>query len=159
MLRSLRTVLVMVVLLLLLVLTAALMGRMVFSCSWAVYFTDCAARYPPAQWIEQCGAIPWDDDYINDKVRARAVTACRRHEPADESRLRLQTLGCAVTCAAWLQCHMWRYGDDLKPVWGVGAKGGVHAVLSGGGGGGVGDIIEFASGIFAYNWREHTRAR
>ena len=43
------------------------MGRMVFSCSWAVYFTDCAARYPPAQWIEQCGAIPWDDDYINDK--------------------------------------------------------------------------------------------
>ena len=55
------------VLLLLLVLTGALMGRMVFSCSWAVYFTDCAARYPPAQWIEQCGAIPWDDDYINDK--------------------------------------------------------------------------------------------
>ncbi len=54
-------------LLLVLVLTAALAGRMVFSCSWAVYFTDCAARYPPAQWVEQCGAIPWDDDYINDK--------------------------------------------------------------------------------------------
>ena len=53
--------------LLVLVVTVALMGRMVFSCSWAVYFTDCAARYPPAQWIEQCGAIPWDDDYINDK--------------------------------------------------------------------------------------------
>ena len=29
-------------------------------------------------------------------------------------------------------------------------------VLSGGGGSGVGDIIEFASGIFAYNWRAHT---
>ena len=32
-------------------------------------------------------------------------------------------------------------------------------MLSGGGGSGVGDIIEFASGIFAYNWRAHTRAK
>ena len=46
---------------------------MVFSCSWAVYFTDCAARYPPAQWVEQCGAIPWDDDYINENELAHSA--------------------------------------------------------------------------------------
>ena len=95
--------------------------RMVFSCSWAVYFTICAAKYSPDRWVEQCGAIPWDNNYIQNK------------------------------------CHMWRYGEDLSPVWGAGSRGSLaKRVLSGGGGSGVGDIIEFASSIFAYNWRAVT---
>ena len=101
---------------------------MVFSCSWAVYFTICAAKYPPGQvmanscnpmdnpycsckltrqhdgqWVEKCGAIPWEDNYISDN------------------------------------CHMWRYGEDLAPVWGSGSKGELERrILSGGGGSGVG---------------------
>ena len=94
---------------------------MVFSCSWAVYYTICASKYPPSQWVTQCGAIPWDDEYISDK------------------------------------CHMWRYGEDLKPVWGSGSKGTLEQrMLSGSGGGGAGDIIEFAASVFAYNWRAVT---
>ena len=95
--------------------------QMVFSCSWAVYFTICAAKYPVGEWEEQCGRIPWEDDYISDK------------------------------------CHMWRYGEDLAPIWGGGAKDTVtKRILSGSGGSGVGDIIEFASSVFAYNWRSVT---
>jgi|EP01049_Picozoa_sp_SAG25_P005957 hypothetical protein len=41
--------------------------QMVFSCSWAVYFTMCAAKYPPGEWEERCGPIPWDNHYIADK--------------------------------------------------------------------------------------------
>ena len=52
---------------------------------------------------------------------------------------------------------MWRYGQDLSPVWGSGTKGSIETrILSGSGRSGVGDIIEFASGIFAYNWRAVT---
>ena len=94
---------------------------MVFSCSWAVYFTICAAGHPVAEWESACGRIPWDQDYINDK------------------------------------CHMWRYGQDLQPIWGEGSKAPATAnLLSGHGGSGVGDVIEFASSIFAYNWRSET---
>ena len=50
-----------------------------------------------------------------------------------------------------------RYGEDLAPIWGSGNKDSVATrLLSGGGKSGVGDIIEFASGIFAYNWRAVT---
>jgi hypothetical protein len=72
-------------------------------------------------YTQECGAIPWENDYVNDK------------------------------------CHMWRYGSDLSPVWGSGNKNDVATrILSGGGRSGVGDVIEFASGIFAYNWRAVT---
>ena len=48
-------------------------------------------------------------------------------------------------------------GEDLAPIWGEGAKGSLEKnMLSGGGGSGVGDIIEFASSVFAYNWRAVT---
>jgi|EP01049_Picozoa_sp_SAG25_P005958 hypothetical protein len=40
---------------------------------------------------------------------------------------------------------------DLSPVWSEPRVG--LPTVSGCGGRGVGDIIEFASGIFAYNWR------
>jgi hypothetical protein len=54
-------------------------------------------------------------------------------------------------------CHMWRYGSDLFPIWGDGAAAPVSKrLLSGMGGPGVGDVIEFASSIYAYNWREVT---
>jgi alpha-galactosidase len=92
--------------------------QMVFSCSWAVYFTECTSDYPPAQWEEQCGRVPWDDSIISDA------------------------------------CHLWRYGEDLRPSWGEGADAPASKrLLSGTGGGGVGDVIEFASSIYAYNWR------
>eukprot|EP00035_Acanthoeca_spectabilis_P014665 m.284041 g.284041 ORF g.284041 m.284041 type:complete len:457 (-) comp16193_c0_seq1:40-1410(-) len=87
--------------------------QMVFSCSWAVYFAICAAKYPPSEWETQCGTIPWDDHYIARK------------------------------------CHMWRYGEDLSPIWGTG-KG---TLMNGGGGSGVGDIISFASSVWANQWR------
>lgn len=95
--------------------------QMVFSCSWAVYWTSCAAKYPPAEWASQCGDVPWEDNTIADA------------------------------------CHLWRYGSDLQPYWGEGAAAPEsQRILSGAGGRGVGDIIEFASSIFAYNWRAVT---
>jgi alpha-galactosidase len=95
--------------------------QMVFSCSWAVYWTSCAVKHPPTEWETQCGTVPWERDVISDS------------------------------------CHLWRYGEDLHPRWGDGAKAPMtQRVLSGTGGGGIGDIIEFASSIFAYNWREVT---
>jgi len=39
----------------------------VFSCSWPVYFTICAAKFPPSQWAANCGNIPWDNQYIAQK--------------------------------------------------------------------------------------------
>ena len=41
--------------------------QMVFSCSWAVYFTECAAKWPPTRWVEKCGKLPWEDHFIADK--------------------------------------------------------------------------------------------
>ena len=41
--------------------------QMVFSCSWAVYFTICASKYRPSQWEAQCGAKPWKEQFIADK--------------------------------------------------------------------------------------------
>ena len=43
--------------------------QMVFSCSWAVYFTACAGMnpgYPPQEWEAQCGVLPWKDHFISD---------------------------------------------------------------------------------------------
>ena len=92
--------------------------QMVFSCSWAVYWTECAAKNLPKDWETQCGLIPWENDLITDS------------------------------------CHLWRYGDDLRPYWGEGAAAPVTSrVLSPAGKAGVGDVLEFASSIFAYNWR------
>lgn len=92
--------------------------QMVFSCSWAVYWSSCAVKHPPAEWETQCGAVPWEENQISDT------------------------------------CHLWRYGEDLKPTWGQGAKAPLtQRVLSGTGMGGVGDVIEYASSIFALNWR------
>ena len=54
-------------------------------------------------------------------------------------------------------CHMWRYGNDLYPFWGDGAYAPITTrVLSGQGKAGIGDIIEFASSVVAYNTRSVT---
>jgi hypothetical protein len=75
-------------------------GRpMVFSCSWAVYYTICVAK----DGADKCGQIPWEDGFISDI------------------------------------CHMWRYGDDLAPVWDSPSQG------YGSGGRGVKDVLQFAS--------------
>merc|ERR1719174_1410596 len=88
--------------------------QMVFSCSWAVYFTICAAHHPPAQWVSQCGPVPWTDHYIANK------------------------------------CHMWRYGEDLRPNWGSGNP---NLKWNGAGGGGVGDVIAYAASFWASSFR------
>ena len=88
--------------------------KMIFSCSWAVYFTECAARHPPSAWVSQCGPVPWTDHYIADK------------------------------------CHMWRYGDDLRPRWGTGNP---SQAWGGTGGGGVGDVIAYAASFWASSFR------
>ena len=66
--------------------------QMVFSCSWAVYWTECAAQNLPKDWQTQCGRIPWENDLITDS------------------------------------CHMWRYGEDLRPYWGEGAAAPVTSI-------------------------------
>ena len=92
-------------------------GRpMVFSCSWAVYFTICASKHPPSLWESQCGAVPWRDGLIGDV------------------------------------CHMWRYGEDLRPQWTDG-KEGPGRWSNGAGGSGVGDVLSFASSFWASAWR------
>jgi len=99
--------------------------QMVFSCSWAVYFTICAAKYPPSMWEQHCGKVPWENTYMADK------------------------------------CHMWRYGEDLAPIWSANEKACEGAAtpakcngnMNGRGGSGVGDIINFAGSIWASSWR------
>eukprot|EP00750_Incisomonas_marina_P002005 INCI11891.1.p1 GENE.INCI11891.1~~INCI11891.1.p1 ORF type:complete len:471 (+),score=65.96 INCI11891.1:69-1481(+) len=88
-------------------------GRpIVFSCSWAVYFTLCAAQYPEAEWESQCGTVPWENGLIRD------------------------------------DCHMFRYGMDLRPIWTDGSK-----PTPGAGGSGVADVIDFAASYWAAAWR------
>jgi hypothetical protein len=121
--------------------------QMVFSCSWAVYFTSCAARYPPGEWVEQCGPVPWDNHYISDKC----------HMCKFRALLSLLSTPDRVSDHACTG----RYGEDLAPVWSKPARARRGEpvgppLLSGEGGSGVGDIIEFASGIFSYNWRSVT---
>jgi alpha-galactosidase len=90
-------------------------GRdIVFSCSWAVYFTICAAKYPRDEWVKECGAIPWENNTIANI------------------------------------CNMWRYGDDLRPVW---TMDNTRFPNPGSGNGGVGDVIEYASTVFANTYR------
>eukprot|EP00039_Didymoeca_costata_P030840 m.31679 g.31679 ORF g.31679 m.31679 type:complete len:311 (-) comp8337_c0_seq2:86-1018(-) len=84
------------------------------SCSWAVYWSACAAKYPATEWEANCGTIPWEDEYIKNI------------------------------------CHMWRYGDDLRPVWTTDSA---NKGLDGHGGGGVQDVIEYASSFWASSWR------
>jgi hypothetical protein len=50
------------------------------------------------------------------------------------------------------KCHMWRYGQDLDPIWGTGRP----DMMNGGGSSGVGDIITFAGSLWANQWRAVT---
>ena len=91
-------------------------GRdVVLSCSWGVYFTICASKYPADQWEQQCGVIPWQNETISNI------------------------------------CHMWRYGRDLRPTWEV-----KQTYNPGSGNGGVGDVINYASTMFASTYRSIT---
>eukprot|EP00041_Stephanoeca_diplocostata_P036904 m.1367644 g.1367644 ORF g.1367644 m.1367644 type:complete len:462 (+) comp24953_c0_seq15:96-1481(+) len=90
----------------------------VFSCSWAVYFSICAAKFPPSAWDEQCGQIPWQNHFIGDI------------------------------------CHLWRYGEDLEPVWRSGAT--PASPMNGCGGSGIADIIDFAGSFWADAFRGAT---
>eukprot|EP01047_Picozoa_sp_COSAG01_P040981 COSAG01_NODE_3484_length_6019_cov_13.268750_3_plen_482_part_00 len=98
--------------------------QMVFSCSWAVYFTLCAAKYPPSLWEEQCGKIPWESQYIAEKCHMWRYGADLRPVWSDEAH-----------CTG-----------DATPAT-------CNKNMNGGGGGGVGDIINFASSIWASSWR------
>ena len=88
-------------------------GRpMVFSCSWAVYYTICLARSGKSK----CGQVPWEDEFISNI------------------------------------CHMWRYGEDLAPLW----DNGQHSSRYGSGGSGVKNVLEYASSIFSRDYRSVT---
>ena len=89
----------------------------VFSCSWAVYFTICAAKYPRSKWVKECGAIPFENNTIANI------------------------------------CNMWRYGNDLRPMWRQPNK----IPNPGAGNGGVPDVIEYASSVFANAYRDIER--